>query len=46
MRQVPGPEGEPDITVLILSPAEDRGPKGGIFSLHGGGMIMGDAGTT
>jgi len=40
-RQVPGPEGEPDITVLILSPVEDRGPKGGILSLHGGGMIMG-----
>lgn len=40
-RQVPGPEGAPDITVLILSPVEDRGPKGGILSLHGGGMIMG-----
>jgi acetyl esterase/lipase len=40
-RQVPGPEGAPDITVLILSPAEDRGPKGGILSLHGGGMITG-----
>ncbi|MDX2760982.1 hypothetical protein [Streptomyces europaeiscabiei] len=45
-RQVPGPEGAPDITLLILSPVEDRGPKGGILSLHGGGMIMGDAGTT
>ncbi|MET8406223.1 alpha/beta hydrolase fold domain-containing protein [Streptomyces sp900116325] len=40
-RQVPGPEGESDITVLILSPVVDRGPKGGILSLHGGGMIMG-----
>ncbi|MET7575392.1 alpha/beta hydrolase fold domain-containing protein [Streptomyces sp. NPDC005492] len=40
-RQVPGPEGAPDITVLILSAVEDRGPKGGILSLHGGGMIMG-----
>ncbi|WP_425276472.1 hypothetical protein [Streptomyces swartbergensis] len=27
-RQVPGPEGAPDITLLILSPFEDRGPKG------------------
>lgn len=40
-RQVSGPEGAPDITVLILSPVEDRGPKGGILNLHGGGMIMG-----
>lgn len=41
-RQVPGPEGAPDITLLILSPAEDRGPKGGIFHIHGGGMIAGN----
>ncbi len=27
--QVPGPEGAPDITLLILGPVEDRGPKGG-----------------
>ncbi|MFD5477558.1 hypothetical protein [Streptomyces hawaiiensis] len=46
-RQVPGPEGAPDITLLILSPVEDRRPKGDILSLHGGGMITGgDAGTT
>lgn len=45
-RRVPGPEGAPDITVLILSPVEDRGLRGGILSLHGGGMIMGGAGTT
>ncbi|MFE2217020.1 alpha/beta hydrolase [Streptomyces canus] len=29
------------MTLLILSPVEDRGPKGGILSLNGGGMIMG-----
>ncbi|MFC9248488.1 alpha/beta hydrolase fold domain-containing protein [Streptomyces sp. NPDC057136] len=40
-RQVPGPDGAPDITVLILSPVEDRGPKGGIVHIHGGGMVMG-----
>jgi acetyl esterase/lipase len=45
-RQVPGPDGAPDITLLILSPVEDRGPKGGIFHIHGGGMIMGTAGRT
>ncbi|MFD7608107.1 alpha/beta hydrolase [Streptomyces mirabilis] len=41
-RQVPGPEGAPDITLLVLSPAEDRGPKGGILYIHGGGMVSGD----
>jgi acetyl esterase/lipase len=40
-RQVPGPEGAPDITLLILSPVEDRGPKGAIFHIHGGGMVSG-----
>lgn len=41
-RQVPGPEGAPEITLLILSPVEARGPVGGIFNIHGGGMIVGD----
>ncbi|WP_416981425.1 alpha/beta hydrolase [Streptomyces sp. T028] len=41
-RQVPGPEGAPDITLLILSPVEDRGPTGGVFHIHGGGMVSGD----
>lgn len=41
-RRVPGPEGTPEITLLILSPASARGPIGGIFNIHGGGMILGD----
>ncbi|MEU5155165.1 alpha/beta hydrolase fold domain-containing protein [Glycomyces sp. NPDC021274] len=41
-RRVPGPEGAPEITLLILSPVEARGPVGGIFNIHGGGMIVGD----
>lgn len=41
-RQVPGPEGAPEITLLILSPASPRGPVAGIFNIHGGGMILGD----
>ncbi|MFJ8002726.1 alpha/beta hydrolase [Streptomyces sp. NPDC096310] len=40
-RQVPGPDGAPDITLLILSPVEDRGPKGAIFHIHAGGMVSG-----
>ncbi|MET7477236.1 alpha/beta hydrolase [Streptomyces sp. NPDC005648] len=40
-RQVPGPDGAPDITLLILSPVRDSGPKAGIYSIHGGGMVGG-----
>ncbi|MEU6351984.1 alpha/beta hydrolase [Streptomyces sp. NPDC047072] len=41
-RHVPGPDGAPDITLLILSPVENRGPKAGIYHIHGGGMVSGD----
>ncbi|GAA4051563.1 alpha/beta hydrolase [Nonomuraea soli] len=41
-RQVPGPDGAPDITLLILSPVDDRGPKAGIYHIHGGGMVTGE----
>ncbi|WP_203336642.1 alpha/beta hydrolase [Nocardioides limicola] len=41
-RQVPGPAGAPDITLLILSPAEEAGPRPVIYYIHGGGMVLGD----
>ncbi|KUO07244.1 alpha/beta hydrolase [Streptomyces sp. DSM 15324] len=42
-RQVPGPEGAPDITLLILSPADGSStPRAGIYYVHGGGMVVGD----
>jgi acetyl esterase/lipase len=43
-RVVPGPAGEPDISVLILTPAgrERATPAPGLVHLHGGGMIIGD----
>ena len=40
-RVVPGPEGEPDITVRIYRPAASAGPLPGIYFIHGGGMILG-----
>ncbi|WP_208009528.1 alpha/beta hydrolase fold domain-containing protein [Nesterenkonia sphaerica] len=40
-RQIPGPYGAPDITVLILTPAEAAGTTAGIYYIHGGGMVMG-----
>ncbi|GGW98074.1 hypothetical protein GCM10010383_30270 [Streptomyces lomondensis] len=43
-RQVPGPEGEPDISVLICRPAAPAvpGPLPVIYHVHGGGMIIGN----
>lgn len=43
-RQVPGPQGEPDISLLICRPAgpESAGPRPVIYHVHGGGMIIGN----
>ena len=40
-RTVPGPAGAPDLTLLVLSPADGSGPWPGIYHTHGGGMVMG-----
>jgi acetyl esterase/lipase len=40
-RNVPGPEGAPDLAVLILRPARGRGPWPGLYYVHGGGMVLG-----
>lgn len=39
---VPGPEGAPDITLLILRRAGHSEPGPGIYHTHGGGMVAGD----
>ncbi|MFF6880940.1 alpha/beta hydrolase [Streptomyces sp. NPDC012474] len=43
-RQVPGPEGEPDISLLICRPASagSAGPRPVIYHVHGGGMVIGN----
>ncbi|MFB6846525.1 alpha/beta hydrolase [Streptomyces sp. NPDC056373] len=43
-RQVPGPRGEPDISLLICRPAapETAGPRPVIYHVHGGGMVIGN----
>jgi acetyl esterase/lipase len=38
---IPGPEGDPDITVRIYRPAAAAGTRPGIYYIHGGGMILG-----
>jgi putative nucleotidyltransferase with HDIG domain len=41
-RQVAGPPGAPDISLLIGRPAGATAPTGAIYYIHGGGMISGD----
>jgi len=41
-RTVPGPEGEPDISLLICRPTASAGPRPVIYHIHGGGMILGN----
>jgi acetyl esterase/lipase len=41
-RVIPGPDGEPDISVRIYRPVAAAGPLPGIYFIHGGGMILGD----
>jgi acetyl esterase/lipase len=41
-RQVPGPPGAPDVSLLILRPARGQAPWPGLYHAHGGGMVMGD----
>jgi acetyl esterase/lipase len=41
-RQVPGPLGAPEISLLICRPAGTSAPTAGIYHVHGGGMIIGN----
>ncbi|MFF4695440.1 alpha/beta hydrolase [Streptomyces chattanoogensis] len=41
-RTVPGPQGAPDISLLILRPKEKAEPLPALYVMHGGGMIVGE----
>jgi acetyl esterase/lipase len=41
-RVVPGPAGEPDISLAVYVPAKATRPVAAIYFIHGGGMIMGN----
>jgi acetyl esterase/lipase len=41
-RAVPGPEGAPDVSLLICRPTGASTPTAAIYHIHGGGMIIGD----
>jgi acetyl esterase/lipase len=41
-RVVPGPEGDPDISLLICRPAARSGLRPVIYHVHGGGMVIGN----
>jgi acetyl esterase/lipase len=40
-RAVPGPDGDPDISLLICLPSGVTAPTAAIYNIHGGGMIIG-----
>ena len=40
-RAVPGPEGAPDVPLLILRPSGATTPVAAVYYIHGGGMIIG-----
>lgn len=39
---VPGPDGEPDITLRVYRPRSRSGVLPGVYYIHGGGMILGN----
>ena len=41
-RLVPGPEGAPEVSLLICRPVGAAVPTAAIYHIHGGGMIIGD----
>ena len=41
-RTVPGPDGAPNVTLLVCSPTSATTPTGAIYHIHGGGMVLGD----
>jgi acetyl esterase/lipase len=41
-RTAPGPEGAPEVSLLVCRPAGVPTPAPGIYHTHGGGMILGD----
>ena len=44
-RSVPGPEGAPDVEVIVCLPTAASAPTAAVLHTHGGGMIIGDART-
>lgn len=41
-RTIPGPKGEPDISVRITRPKNADAELPGVYFIHGGGMVLGD----
>jgi acetyl esterase len=41
-RSVPGPPGEPDVQLCIITPRELAAPAAALYWIHGGGFVLGD----
>lgn len=44
-KRVPGPSDAPDVELLICRPTEQTRPVPAFYTVHGGGMVMGDSRT-
>ncbi|GIH68079.1 alpha/beta hydrolase [Sphaerimonospora thailandensis] len=42
-RTVPGPDGAPDVPILVFAPTEHNGERPALVYGHGGGFVLGDA---
>ncbi len=42
-RSIPGPPGDPDVMLRIYTPTGLEGPAPGLYWIHGGGMVLGNA---
>jgi acetyl esterase len=45
VRNLPGPEGAPDVRVRLYAPARQTTPLPGLLYLHGGGFVLGSVDT-
>ena len=41
-RSVPGPPGDPDVELCIITPRELAAPAAALYWIHGGGFVLGD----
>jgi acetyl esterase len=41
-RMIPGPPGDPDVEVCVISPIDKQSDRPGMLWIHGGGFVLGD----
>ena len=41
-RAIPGPAGDPDVEVCVITPRDLAAPAPALYWIHGGGFVLGD----